>query len=170
MSSEPSRYHGLYRGTVANNVDPMRQARIQAQVPDVLGSTPSSWALPCLPGAGPQMGHYMVPPVGAGVWVAFEQGDVNFPVWVGCWYGSAGEIPAQALAGNPASPNILVQTTGQQSILLSDVPGMGIVLRTASGAMLMINDAGIVIDNGKGATITLTGPTVSVNKGALTVT
>ena len=168
---DPTRYLGKYRGTVVNNTDPMRMGRLQAQVPDVLGDTPSSWAMPCLPVAGPQMGQYVVPPVGAGVWIEFEQGDQNYPIWTGCWYGSASEVPPLALGGRPDAPNILLQTTGQHTVLLSDVPGgAGITLRTATGATLVINDAGILISNGQGASISLNGGTVNVNQGALTVT
>ncbi|SHF09835.1 phage baseplate assembly protein V [Streptoalloteichus hindustanus] len=171
MSPEPNRYLGKYRGTVVTNVDPMRMARIQAQVPDVLGNTPSSWAMPCLPVAGPGMGQYVVPPVGAGVWVEFEQGDVNYPIWSGCWYGSAAEVPPLAHAGPPNSPNILLQTQGQHTVVLSDQPGgMGITLKTAAGAMLSISDKGIVITTGQGASISLVGGTVTVNQGALVVT
>jgi len=168
---EPTRYLGKYRGTVVTNVDPMQLGRLQAQVPDVLGDTPSSWAMPCLPVAGPQMGQYVVPPVGAGVWIEFEQGDQNYPIWTGCWYGSSSEVPAAALGGRPDSPNILLQTTGEHTVLLSDLPGgPGITLRTASGAMLVINDSGVLITNGQGASISLNGNTVTVNEGALVVT
>lgn len=172
MSPEPNRYLGKYRGTVVVNVDPMRMGRIQVQVPDVLGNTPSSWAMPCLPVAGPQMGHYVVPPIGAGVWVEFEQGDVSYPIWTGCWYGSAAEVPPLGPAGPPNSPNnIVLQTQGQHTIVLSDLPGgPGITLKTATGAMLVINDSGIVISNGQGASISLVGSTVTVNQGALVVT
>ena len=168
---EAGRYLGKYRGTVVTNVDPMRQGRIQVRVPDVLGETPSSWAMPCFPVAGPQMGAYLIPPVGAGVWVEFEQGDLSYPVWVGCWYGSQAEVPTDALLGNPAQPNIVVQTSGGHTLLMSDLPGgPGITLKTMTGASIVINDLGITIDNGKGATIELTGPTVSINKQALAVT
>ena len=137
---------------------------------DVYGTTPSTFALPCLPVAGPQMGQYVVPPVGAGVWIEFEQGDKDFPIWSGCWYGSEAEVPPVAHTGSPASPNMVLQTQGQHSIVLSDLPGLGITLRIASGAMIVINDSGIVISNGQGASISLVGPTVTINQGALAVT
>ncbi|GII88904.1 baseplate assembly protein [Sphaerisporangium siamense] len=166
-----NRYLGKYRGTVVNNADPLRQGRIQVRVPDVLGEATSSWAMPCLPVAGPQMGLYTVPLVGAGVWVEFEQGDVSFPIWVGCWYGAGAEVPSEALAGDPGRPNILVQTGGRQTLLMSDLPGgPGITLRASSGASIVINDAGIVLSNGKGASVSLAGQTVTVNDGAFTIT
>jgi uncharacterized protein involved in type VI secretion and phage assembly len=164
-------YFGKYRGMVLNNIDPMQIGRIQVQVPDVLGPTISSWAMPCVPIAGSQMGTYVVPLIGAGVWVEFEGGNPDHPIWSGCFWGSAAEVPALALTGIPASPNIVLQTTGQNSIVVSDLPGPtgGIMLKSAAGATIIVNDTGIYIQNGQGASLTLTGPTVTVNNGALTV-
>ena len=169
--SETNRYFGKYRGTVVNNVDPMQMARLQVMVTDVSGVIPSTWALPCFPIAGKQMGAYFVPQVGSGVWVEFEQGNPDYPIWTGCYYGSAAEVPALALAGNPASPSILLQTTAQNTFVISDLPGPtgGIMLKSASGATLIVNDTGIYIQNGKGASLVMTGPTVTLNNGAFTV-
>jgi len=117
------------------------------------------------------MGVYAIPSIGAGVWVEFEQGNLDFPIWSGCWWGSAAEVPALALAAPPGLPNLVLQTQGQNTILLSDVPGgPGITLKTLTGAMLVINDAGILISNGKGATIVMAGPTVTINAGAMVIT
>ena len=167
-------FYGKYAGTVLQNIDPEQRGRLQITVPDVLGLSPTSWAEPCVPLAGPTgtpMGTYFVPPIGAGVWVEFEQGDVNRPIWVGCRFGSTTDVPALALAGLPVSPNIVLQTAGQNTLVVSDLPGPtgGIMLKSASGATIIVNDTGIYIQNGKGASITLTGPTVTINNGALTV-
>ena len=176
MTDAPAvtRFLGKYRGTVVNNIDPMLRGRLLVTVPDAIGLTPSSWAEPCVPLAGPTgppMGVYMVPPIGAGVWVEFEQGDVNYPIWVGCRWGSPSDVPPLAHLGLPISPNIVLQTAGQNSIVISDLPGPtgGIMLKSATGATLIVNDTGIYIQNGKGASIVLTGPAVNINLGALTV-
>lgn len=168
---------GKYRATVLQNIDPDQRGRLQLLIPDVLGPIPSTWAEACVPLAGPTgppMGVYMVPPVGAGVWVEFERGDPNYPVWVGCRWGAQSDIPPLAKAGNPASPNIVMQTLGQHMVMVSDAPPTpatgGIVLKSLSGAMVVVNDSGIYISNGKGATITLVGPAVTINNGALAVT
>lgn len=173
--SENGQYFGKYRGTVVNNIDPEMRGRLLLNVPDVLGMVPSSWAEPCVPLAGPTgppMGVYMVPPIGAGVWVEFEQGDPDYPVWVGCRWGSAADIPPLAHAGLPVSPNIVMQTTGQNTLVVSDLPGPtgGIMLKSATGATIIVNDTGIYIQNGKGASIVMTGPTVTINNGALVIT
>jgi uncharacterized protein involved in type VI secretion and phage assembly len=170
MSASP-RFLGKYRATVLNNVDPMQIGRLQVIVPDVAGLVPSSWAMPCVPIAGINMGMFALPSIGAGVWVEFEQGDPEYPVWVGCFWGTAAEVPMLAHAVPPAVPGITLQTTAKNGIVISDVPGPtgGILIQTAAGAMISVSDVGITISNGKGAVITLTGPTVDVNAGALTV-
>lgn len=164
-------YYGKYRGTVVNNIDPMQMGRLQVMVPDVMGVGLSSWAMPCVPLAGPQMGAFFLPLIGSGVWVEFEGGNPDFPIWTGGYWGSAAEVPALALAGLPASPSIVLQTAGQNSVVISDVPGVGgIMLKAATGAMILINETGITISNGQGAMIMLTGPTVTINQGALVIT
>jgi hypothetical protein len=128
------------------------------------------------------MGVYMVPPVGAGVWVEFEQGDPNRPIWVGCRWGSQADIPLAAQAGNPADPSIVIQSLLQQAIIVSDMPPSvpppvmpptpttgGIILRSTTGASIVVNDAGIFISNGRGATISMVGPTITINNGALVI-
>lgn len=164
-------YFGKYRGTVINNVDPMMMGRIQAMVPDVSSVALSSWAMPCLPMAGIQTGSVAVPPIGAGVWVEFERGDPDFPVWAGCFFGSAAEMPALHLMTPPGVSAVTMQTMLQNGVTVTDLPGPtgGIVIKTAAGASLIVNDTGIYIQNGRGASITLVGPTVTVNNGALTV-
>jgi uncharacterized protein involved in type VI secretion and phage assembly len=171
MSEPQQKYYGKYRGTVLNNIDPLQIGRILVMVPDVSALLPTSWALPCVPIAGKQMGTFMVPQVGAGVWVEFEQGDPDYPIWTGGFWGLVAEVPALALAGIPASPNIVLQTSGQNTIVISDLPGPtgGIMLKSATGATLIVNDTGIYIQNGKGASIIMTGPSVNINTGALTI-
>jgi uncharacterized protein involved in type VI secretion and phage assembly len=166
-----TKYFGKYRGTVVNNLDPMQIGRLMVTVPDVT-LPPSTWAMPCFPVAGVQAGAWMIPNPGTGVWVEFEQGEADHPIWIGCWYGSAAEVPALVRAAPPVTPPIVLQTQGQTTLMLSDVPGPtgGILLKTTTGALISINDAGITLSNGKGAVIAMVGPTVTVNAGALAVT
>jgi hypothetical protein len=169
------KFWGKYRGTVINNIDPEGTGRLLLEVPDVLGLVPSSWALPCTPLAGPPgppMGVYLVPPIGAGVWVEFEHGDPNYPVWVGCRWGAVADVPPLVKLGLPVAPSIVLQTLAQNSISISDLPGPtgGIMLKSTTGAMIIVNDIGITIQNGKGASILMTGPTITVNQGAMVIT
>ncbi|MGD0128544.1 MAG: phage baseplate assembly protein V [Terriglobia bacterium] len=174
-SEKRNRFFGKYRGLVIENIDPEQIGRVLVQVPDVLGETPSSWAMPCVPAAGIQSGCFIVPPIGSQVWVEFEQGDPDYPIWTGGFWGLVADVPIFATAppAIPPGQNIVLQTTGQNMIMVSDsaptpVTG-GIVLKSVSGAMIVVNETGIYISNGQGATITLTGPAVDINLGALTV-
>jgi len=166
-------FFGKYQGTVLQNADPEFRGRVICEVPAVLGATPSTWCEACAPLAGPtgpQMGFYLVPPIGAGVWIEFEQGNPQKPIWSGCRFAS-GQVPALGLTGTPLSPNIVLQTVGQNMLMVSDMPGPtgGIMLKTLTGAALIVNETGIYIQNGKGATITLIGTAIDFNGGALTV-
>ncbi|HXQ70453.1 MAG TPA: phage baseplate assembly protein V [Pyrinomonadaceae bacterium] len=166
-----SQYFGKYRGKVMNNVDPQQQGRIQVSVPAIFGNVPLNWAMPCSPYAGMQNAFFAIPPLQANVWVEFEGGDSGKPIWSGCFWGT-GEVPALALATPTTVPHFLLQTTAQTTLLLSDAPGPtgGIMLKTSSGAAILINDAGITITNGKGATILMTNKQVLINETALVIT
>jgi hypothetical protein len=168
MSSGP--FYGKYRGVVINNVDPMMIGRIQAIVPDV-SPIPGTWAMPCVPWAGINTGLFTVPPIGAGVWMEFEKGDPDYPIWVGGYWGTAAEVPLMARAVPPAVPGLTIQTTLKNGITISDTPGPtgGILIQTTTGAMISVSDIGITISNGKGAVISMLGPTTDINIGALTV-
>jgi uncharacterized protein involved in type VI secretion and phage assembly len=165
------KFYGKYRGLVLNNIDPMQMNRLQVQVPDVAGLIPVTWAMPCVPLAGLQNGMVALPVIGSGVWVEFEQGNPDYPIWVGCFWGSAAEVPVLAHATPPGLSAITLQTPLQNGLTISDLPGPtgGIMLKSATGATLIVNDTGIYIQNGKGASIIMTGPTVNVNAGALTI-
>jgi uncharacterized protein involved in type VI secretion and phage assembly len=158
-------YFGKYRGKVENNVDPNQLGRIQVSVPSVLGDGQSSWAMPCTPYGGSSVGWYAIPPVGANIWVEFEEGNTDYPIWSGCFWGS-GECPA-----SPAAADMKVLKTDTATITINDLSGAsGIKIETTSGMKIEISATGIEISNGQGASIKLDGPKVSLNDQALEVT
>ena len=164
-------FWGKYRGVVSDNKDPLMQGRIRARVPDVLGDAESGWALPCAPHGGSKTGFFAVPAVDAKVWIEFEHGDPDYPVFAGCWWGSPAEVPPTLLAPPPPWKKVMIRTEGGHSVLLDDTPGIGgITLETSDGAKIVMNSLGVEISNGKGAAIKLQGPMVQVNNGALEVT
>jgi uncharacterized protein involved in type VI secretion and phage assembly len=166
--NETNRFYGKYRGIVTDNQDPLMMGRIRARVDDVMGGLESGWAMPCAPFGGSGTGFFAIPPVKAGVWIEFECGDPDYPIWSGCWWGSSAEMPPTLLA--PPYKKMMIKTEGGQSITLDDSPGVGgITLETAGGQRITISALGIEIDNGQGALIKLTGPKVSINNGALEV-
>jgi hypothetical protein len=161
------KYYGKYRGVVLDNADPMLMGRILAMVPDVSSLLPTSWCMPCVPGGGLQAGMLVVPSIGAGVWIEFEQGDPDYPIWSGCYWGSPAEIPALVHLSPPGLSSMTFQTTLQNGMVINDVPGPagGIILKSTTGAAIIVNDTGIYLSNGKGAVVTLVGPTITISNG-----
>ncbi len=161
-------FFGKYRGKVTNNVDPLQQGRVQVSVPSVLGDGRLSWAMPCLPVAGPVTGFFALPPVAANVWVEFEGGDVDCPIWTGCFW-NPGQVPAK-----PAVEQITLLKTKAVTLQLSDVPGGGgftLMVNppaVATPLSLVFNSSGIELKNGKNS-IRLTPASVNINNGALEV-
>jgi hypothetical protein len=153
---------------VENNLDPMQLGRVQVSVPAVLGSGTMSWAMPCVPFAGPGVGLFLVPPVGANVWVEFEAGNPDYPILAGCFWGT-GEVPA-----SPAIDMMKMLKTDSITITMSDVPGAGgLKIEVASPAVAMPSSldfatAGVKLECGAGS-VELNGVSVSVNQGALEV-
>ena len=87
-NSSSGEFYGKYRGTVTNIKDPKGMGRIKAKVPDVMGDQESGWAMPCAPFAGSNSGFFALPSENASVWIEFEQGDPERPIWSGCWWSS----------------------------------------------------------------------------------
>lgn len=164
-----TQFFGKYRGTVANNIDPQMMGRVQVSVPSVLGEGQLSWAMPCVPYAGSGVGFFAIPPNGANVWVEFEAGDPDYPIWSGCFWGM-GEAPA-----TPAVPFVKILKTDALTLKLDDTPGAGgftlEVNPPASATQLKIlcSVSGIEISNGP-SKISLTPASVNINNGALEVT
>jgi hypothetical protein len=164
-----SQFFGKYRGKVVNNIDPMQLGRVQVSVPAVLGDGRMSWAMPCAPFAGPGVGFFAIPPVGANVWVEFEGGDPDYPIWSGGFWG-VGEVPAQ-----PAVAQMKVLKTDGITLTFSDLPGAGgFTLEVGPPVVpvplkLVCNAGGIELSN-SAATIKMTPVSVSINNGALEVT
>jgi uncharacterized protein involved in type VI secretion and phage assembly len=163
------KFLGKYRGIVTSVDDPLFLGRIKARVQDVYGDLESGWALPCFAFGGNQMGFFTLPDVNSGVWIEFEHGDPDYPIWVGSWYGSSTDMP-QELKSPPKAKTMLMTKTGHK-IILDDTPGAGgITIETATHQKISLGASGIEIDNGQGAAIKLNGPQVSINNGALEVT
>lgn len=163
------RHYGKYRGKVAVNTDPLELGRIQVTCPAVLGDGRLAWALPCTPYAGPGVGFFAVPPEGADVWVEFEGGDPDYPIWACCFW-STGQVPAQ-----PALASTKMLKTDGMTLTVDDLPGgAGVTLDVSAPAVdvpitIALTSSGIEISTGN-ASVKLDPLSVSLNDGALQVT
>lgn len=160
--------YGIHRGTVTQNLDPMLLGRVQVSVPAVLGDGQLAWALPCSPYAGNGVGLFAVPPVGANIWVAFEGGDLDRPIVLGCFW-AAGEVPSPS-----ALPTSTVLKTDGVTVTLDNLPGAGgLTIEVGPPAVAMpvriaATSTGLELSIGA-SKIALNGVTVKVNDGALEV-
>lgn len=163
-----SRYFGKYRGKVESNADPMMLGRLRVSVPLVLGDGTLSWATPCVPFAGAGVGLFMLPPVGANVWVEFEAGDPDYPIWSGCFWGT-GEVPAQ-----PAIEQMKVFKTDGVTLTVNGLAGAGGVTLEVSPPVVstplkvVLDASGIQLSSGA-AKIAMDPAKVTINDGALEI-
>jgi uncharacterized protein involved in type VI secretion and phage assembly len=148
-----NRHYGKYRGIVTSNEDPKNLGRIKARVPEVLGDVETGWALPCAPYAGDGVGHFTVPPAGAGVWIEFEAGDVSRPIWSGCWWGD-GQLPKDN-SGTAATPSLKIIRSEQGLMVTLDDEGQTITVSDDNGRNMLT----IQVQEGK---ITIQGATKAV--------
>jgi uncharacterized protein involved in type VI secretion and phage assembly len=128
------RFYGKYRGFVVDNADKQQLGRLKLRVPSLLGDqVVTGWAMPCVPyGGHANQGCLFIPEVGAGVWVEFEEGDLEFPIWVGTFWSKPGgesELP---------KPN---QADGSEQGSVQDPPTCKII-KTLKGHTIQFEDAG----------------------------
>ncbi len=81
-------YYGKYRAIVVDIKDPEKRGRIKVKCPKVLGEYKSSWCEPCIPVAYDRGGDFCLPKVGETVWIEFEEGEVDKPIYVGSWWST----------------------------------------------------------------------------------
>lgn len=160
--ADSSRRYGKYRGTVANNIDPLSRGRLQVSVPAVYGSNTLNWALPAVPYAGAGVGFLFLPAPGTNIWVEFEGGDISFPIWTGCFWGDG-----EGIAGLPQT---LVLKTPSGTLTFDQLnPAAPVRLEIEGGPKLALSMTGVTIETPAGAKVELVGPMVKVNGDALQV-
>lgn len=158
----PGRSPGLFAAVVTDNDDPEHACRVKVEVPELLAGA-TGWCLPALPYTGDGAGLAVVPPVGTQVWVQWPGGDLSgAPVWSGGTYSGGSPVDG-------AGPDtLIVLTPGGHRIELSD-GGQAVTVTCSQGPVVTLDASGITIDDGQGATITMQGPKVDINSGALVV-
>lgn len=161
-----SQFFGKYAGTVDQNFDPLGLGRLLVKVPAVFGEG-TVWAKPCVPYAGSNVGLFSMPPTGTPVWVEFEAGNSERPIWSGCFWESGSPPPVST---SPLAEKKKVLKTDRCTLMLDDTPGTGGITVELGTMKITMTSQKIEITNGQGATIVLEGPKVSINGTALEVT
>ncbi|MCL2691727.1 MAG: phage baseplate assembly protein V [Candidatus Bathyarchaeota archaeon] len=141
-------FFGKYRGVVTDNKDPLKLGRIRAKVPVIFGENDSGWALPCSPYAGKNVGFFCIPPIDALVWIEFESGNPETPIWTGGFWKD-GETPDES-----ASPDIKILKTDTNTIKLDDTSGAeNVTIETNAGLKIVLNQDGIEATGAENVTI-----------------
>jgi hypothetical protein len=182
-------FFGKYRGKVTATKDPLHLGRVQVQVPAIFGEGRHSWAMPCTPYAGQDIGLFMVPPVNTNIWVEFEGGDPDYPIWSGCFWGDQ-ELPTAAQVEKPEEVQVF-RTAGVTLTVNREKNKEGITLEVDSPVVdqplkLIYNPAGIELNhnnkmtakfitdgqtlelkNGDTSTVTLTADKIQLKQSAI---
>jgi len=160
------RHFGKYRGTVTDNADATKRARLKVRVPAVLGDL-EVWAMPCVPYAGKAVGLHLLPEPGTGVWVEFE---------AGCFWADD-ELPQDA-----ADATTKVLRTEKSTVILDDgTPEVRIAVDDAGEVTIgdevttvrdqathTVSTSGVTSEIG-GQSVAVTQSSVSIDDGALEV-
>ncbi|MCL4706188.1 hypothetical protein KJ068_13555 [bacterium] len=138
-----NKYYGKYRGVVTDNQDPKKLGRIRVNVPGLLGpQVQTGWAMPCLPYGGAfDLGFFFLPEIGSGVWVEFEGGDLEFPIWVGTYWAIRD--------GNSELPQV---AQSERTLTIKD----------PSGSMIQMSPGKLIIDGGENAVV-IKGKMIDLN-------
>jgi uncharacterized protein involved in type VI secretion and phage assembly len=171
------RFYGKYRGIVVDNQDPAKLGRLRLRVPSVLGrDVVTGWAMPCTPyGGASGQGLLFIPDVGAGVWTEFEEGDLEFPIWVGTFWtqpDGTSELPKPNKATDGSEQDAIqdpptakiVKTAKGHTVQLEDGDGAEMILirEGQKGHFIAMDQDGITIKDSHGNTIRLTSSGITV--------
>ena len=195
------RFYGKYRGFVVDNQDPEQLGRLKLTVPSLLGNeVVTGWASPCIPyGGDANQGFLFIPEVGAGVWVEFEEGDMQNPIWVGGFWSKPdgeSELPKpndpdgteQDSVQDPITRKI-IKTRKGHTIQLEDADGEELVtiveatngnvikmdqdgITITDGANsnnILMDSAGISVEDKNGNTIIMDSSSVTINASAINI-
>jgi hypothetical protein len=188
-------YYGKYRGIVTHNADPEQLGRLRLLVPSLFGGTfdkakgkasnddlVTDWATPCaIAGGFENLGVLFIPEVGAEVWVEFEEGNLDCPIWVGTFWtkpGGKSELPKpnkkdgseESAVQDPPTRKI-IKTAKGHSIQFEDKDGdelVTIVHRVDKNDKKKLN---VITLDASGITLTdFTGNKIEMTDGAFTIT
>jgi hypothetical protein len=174
------RFYGKYRGLVVDNADPKQLGRLQVTVPSVLGPDEvTGWAMPCVPYGGDlNQGFFCIPEVGAGVWIEFEEGNLDFPIWTGTfWSEPDGESEVPKTNGADGSEEAIqdpptrkiIKTVAGHTLQFEDAGGEEMILlyEAKHGHVVVLNQDGIKITDGaNGHELVLDSSGITVTDGA----
>jgi hypothetical protein len=124
--------------------------------------------MPCTPYAGDSVGFFALPPAGTSVWVEFEGGEINQPIWAGCFWKDS-EIDS-----GDAKEGVMFLKTPGVTIHVDNDQGT-VEIEASGGAKITLDSNGIKIEapevslSANGAEAKLSASGFDAMSGALTV-
>ena len=156
-----SSYYGKYRGIVSDIADPENRCRIKATLAGLLDGQDTGWAMPVLPFAGDGHGMVMLPVVGSGVWIEFEAGNLDLPLWSGCWFADDQRPDPQG-----EKVRVLVSENGHKIVVDDDQDEVKIV--HSGGAEIKLTSSGIELSY-QACKIEISSTAISLNNGLIKI-
>lgn len=157
------RFYGKYRGFVVDNEDPEHLGRLKVTVPSVLGpDVVTGWASPCTPyGGAANQGCLFIPEQESGVWIEFEEGDLEFPIWVGSFWSKPdgnSELPKPNKVDGKEEDDVQAPVTRK---IIKTLKGHSIQLEDKDGEEMITivhrvddDNVNVITMNSSGITIT----------------
>jgi hypothetical protein len=109
---DKSKHYGLFKGVVVGRCDPMRLKRLKVRVAQIHGPDISvndiPWAMPRGGACWSEGGEGGAPPLNEVVYIQFENGDHEYPVWEWGWWGQKD--------GEPQTPNSLLMVEAKHNV------------------------------------------------------
>ena len=157
------RWDAKYRGIVVDNADPDKLGRLRLKVASVTGEdVETDWADACVPyGGSADQGMLFIPEIGSGVWVEYEEGFADRPVWVGTfWSKPSGESELPQVDGAIPDPPTtkLVKTAKGHMLAFEDKDDQESInlVDGVNGNTVTMDSDGIVITDANDNTVTMT--------------
>lgn len=161
------RYFGKYRGEVTDTADSTKRARLKVKCPAVLGEQ-EVWAMPCVPYAGDGVGFFALPPTGTSVWVEFEGGEINQPIWAGCFWkdNEIDSADAKEAVMFLKTPGVTIHVDNDQGTVEIEASGGAKITLDSNGVKIEAPEVSLSA-NGAEAKLSVSG--FDAMSGALTV-
>lgn len=164
-------YYSEYRAKVINVSDPDNLGRIIVHCEQVHGDTyPEVWAWPETPYAGNGYGLWAIPDVGEWVYVHFDHGRPDKPIWHGGWWAD------DEITDEDMIPSKVVLRVKEGMKVVLDRDNQTILLEQSLGNSVFISDEGMDLQhvgtitvNGQDVTVQSMGSTEVRSQGPCTV-
>lgn len=135
------RINGVMVGIVTNNQDPDGLGRVRVEFPWLSDANESSWSRVCSFMAGKDRGGFFLPEVGDEVLVAFENGDINYPIVLGALWNGV-DTPPEANSDGKNNVRKIKSRSGHEIIFHddSDQKKEKLEIHTRAGHSLVLDD------------------------------